>query len=365
MNAFYLDIENPQPYPVTVHLRLHDTRHDADGMNYQDRYNRTWSLPPRLDLSADPLERDPARSQNTATESGAGRRYRPFRHAGTTTADPVPRPSPPPMTGEEPPQPESTMRFKLFLLLFILVLSHPVCAGERPVVLFDQGHGQRFVIEQEGPLHLSRLAGMFEEKGGAVASGKETLFPPLLKNSAALVISGPFAPFAKTEIDAIVNWLFEGGNLALLLHIPMPVTDLLARLDVFASNGVIQERQNVLEKNDRDFQVVDLDPHPLLNGIQGFNTYGCWALLNAGDRVRIIARTSPQAWVDLNRNHVQDDADPSQALGTLVTGSFGKGNYVIFGDDAIVQNRFLENDNRRLAENLAAWLLHRPPGNGN
>ncbi|MEW6428365.1 MAG: DUF4350 domain-containing protein [Thermodesulfobacteriota bacterium] len=255
------------------------------------------------------------------------------------------------------------MRLSILLLFAVLLHCPAALAGDRPLVLFDQGHDQRFVIEQEGALHLSRMAGIFETKGATVVPGEEKLTPAMLKNAAVLVVSGPFSPFSPAEIDAIVNWLFEGGRLALMLHIPMPVTDLLARLDVFASNGVIQEHNNLLAGNDRDFLVVDLDTHPVLNGIEGFAVYGCWALLNAGDRVRIIARTSPAAWVDLNRDHVQDKTDPSQALGTMASGSFGKGRYLIVGDDAVFQNRFLEGNNRRLAENLADWLLRPTGGN--
>lgn len=40
----------------------------------------------------------------------------------------------------------------------------------------------------------------------------------------------------------------------------------------------------------------------------------------------------------------------------VVAGSYGKGRFAVFGDDAIFQNRFLDADNRKLAANLARWL---------
>ncbi|MEW6428364.1 MAG: VanZ family protein [Thermodesulfobacteriota bacterium] len=46
MSALLLEVDNPQPQPVTVHVRIHDQRHDADGMRYQDRFNRTLALAP-------------------------------------------------------------------------------------------------------------------------------------------------------------------------------------------------------------------------------------------------------------------------------------------------------------------------------
>jgi len=49
-------------------------------------------------------------------------------------------------------------------------------------------------------------------------------------------------------------------------------------------------------------------------------------------------------------------SDAVQAFGVLVAGSRGKGRFAVFGADAIFQNRFLDESNRQLAGNLAAWL---------
>jgi hypothetical protein len=40
----------------------------------------------------------------------------------------------------------------------------------------------------------------------------------------------------------------------------------------------------------------------------------------------------------------------------VVTGELGAGRFIIFGDDAVFQNRFLDRQNRQLAKNLARWL---------
>jgi len=39
-----------------------------------------------------------------------------------------------------------------------------------------------------------------------------------------------------------------------------------------------------------------------------------------------------------------------------VAGRSGKGRFVVFGDDAIFQNKFLTGDNLVLGRNLASWL---------
>ena len=61
-----------------------------------------------------------------------------------------------------------------------------------PVVLIDQSHDQRFVIEKDGPLHLSAFAAILKEEGFSVRSSGEAFTDEQLNGVDAVVISGPF-----------------------------------------------------------------------------------------------------------------------------------------------------------------------------
>ena len=87
-----------------------------------------------------------------------------------------------------------------------------------------------------------------------------------------------------------------------------------------------------------------------------YDLFGGWALINDGDGARVIARTGPGAWVDLDRDEKKGAKDPVQAFGVAVAGERGKGAFVVFGDDAIFQNRYLEEYNGPLGRNLVRWL---------
>jgi hypothetical protein len=39
-----------------------------------------------------------------------------------------------------------------------------------------------------------------------------------------------------------------------------------------------------------------------------------------------------------------------------VAGALGRGRFVVFGDDTLFQNRFLDGSNLELAGNLVHWL---------
>ncbi len=141
-----------------------------------------------------------------------------------------------------------------------------------------------------------------------------------------------------------------------MLHIGPPAADLLHRLGVSHANGVMRERQDVLNEQPLDFRVSRLEPHPLFAGIQSFALFGGWPLVNDSEQVKLIAFTGPQAWVDLNRNKELDADDAVQSFAVAAAGSVGKGEFVVFGDDAIFQNRYLEEYNGALGRNLVRWL---------
>ncbi|AJE02715.1 DUF4350 domain-containing protein [Geobacter pickeringii] len=227
--------------------------------------------------------------------------------------------------------------------------------GAEPQLLVDQGHGQRFVIEEEGELQLSRFAAILREEGTRVGSTRERLTDASLAKVDGLVISGPFAEVEAAEVEAVVRFLERGGRVALMLHVGQPLAGLIHRVGGDFSNAVLHERENVIGGDDLTFRVRDLASHPLFNGVEQFGLYGVWAL----DGLKPLARTSPTAWVDLNGDGKLSAGDATGSFTVVAEGSVGAGRILIFGDDAIFQNKFLDPDNGRLARNLARWLAGR------
>jgi hypothetical protein len=241
------------------------------------------------------------------------------------------------------------------MLQFGAATSH---AGESgPRIIFDEGHGQLFAIDNTGDLQLSKLAETMRSSGAQVVKTKEILSDDALNGASALVISGLFKPLQADEIEAIVRFMQKGGRLAVMMHIGPPLSNLVFRLGLGYSKTVLHERQNVIDK-DINFLVKDLSPNPLFAGIDSFAAYGAWAI-DPRDAFSAIARTSPTSWMDLNNDGILSDGDLVGAFAIVVTGSIGTGNFVIFGDDAIFQNRFLEGNNQKLAVNLTKWLTAR------
>ncbi|MBU0965490.1 MAG: GldG family protein [Proteobacteria bacterium] len=245
----------------------------------------------------------------------------------------------------------------LVAITFFLLAPHKAQAG--PVVLFDQSHGQQFLVEANRPLDLSGLAGVFAEQGAEI---RTTIFPisdTVLQGVNVLIISGPFAPITPPEVLAIMKFVYHGGKLAIMAHISQPLLGLLPQMGIAMSSLAVSEQENIIGTNAKEFMVKDLAPHPLTAGLESFNIYGGWALLEKKKDITVIARTTHKAWVDLDQNGRLSDKDAVQAFAMVLTGRTGSGSFVVFGDDAIFQNQFLKDGNLTLARNLATWFCAR------
>jgi hypothetical protein len=250
------------------------------------------------------------------------------------------------------------MRFLLGLLVLLCCwLTVPTPGLAAPVVLFDQGHGQPFRVDGDGPYDLSALGACFAAAGYEIRVATGPLADEELAGVTALVISGAFQPLSEDELATLRRFLANGGGVAVMLHIAPPVAGLLGALQVEYANGILHESHHTIAGNPQQFRVRALAEHPLTAGLEEFALYGGWALRGAAAEVESLAWTSPQAWVDLDRNRQAGPADAIGSFGVMVAGAIGHGRFVVFGDDALFQNRFLDASNRRLAANLAGWLL--------
>lgn len=226
--------------------------------------------------------------------------------------------------------------------------------GDKPVVLFDQGHNQRFLIEKDGDLHLSKLASIIASESASTAPIYK-INDDTLSKCDAVIISGAFQQFSQEEINAVAKFVENGGKLAVMLHIGPPLTDLFHKFGVDISNMVIHEQENVIDK-DINFKVKELASSPIFADLKEFSVYGVWGL-NPNGSVISIADTSAKAWVDIDGDKKLTEKDAVQKFSIAVEGRYGKGKFVFFGDDAIFQNRYLDDNNKKVALNLAKWLL--------
>lgn len=248
--------------------------------------------------------------------------------------------------------------FKKFLLFFVFVIFTSITQAEKiDKIVFDESHNQAFVISKEGALHLSNFAKILKEEGFEIVINKEPITKNILNDKKALIISGAFKEISKEEIEEIYNFVQNGGNLIVMLHISQPLIPLFNKFSVEITKGSVSEIENLISPEKKiDFNIKNLSNVKLFQNLKNFSVYGSWGLLSNEKDVEIIAKTSEKSFVDLNRNGIFDENEPKGPFGIVVWGKVGKGNFLFFADDAIFQNNFLKNENLILAKNLAKIL---------
>lgn len=239
----------------------------------------------------------------------------------------------------------------------LLAVSAGPAGAAAPLVLFDEGHGQPFTIGQDGDLQLSSLSAVIRERGAEVRPVRGRLDAAALAQAQALVISGAFAPLEAAEREAVRRFLEGGGRLAVMLHIADPLQGLLGDLSVAYSRGPVHEREQLIESKETSFTVTRFTPHALTEGLTSMSVFGCWALVAQRPGSSVIAKTGPHAWLDTNRDQARSPGEPAASHGVLVAGTVGRGEFAVFGDDAVFQNRFLAAYNMELGRRLARWLV--------
>ncbi len=250
------------------------------------------------------------------------------------------------------------MKLRVAAMLALLLAVPALGFCQKPVVLVDESHGQRFSFVKEGDLHLSGLGRIFTEAGFdlKILEGKVT--PEKLSGAASFVSSGLFVTYDENERKALDEFMQNGGGVAFMSHVAPLFGPILKDMGLAAFVAPIIETKNVVGGQGTDFTVTDLADHPLNVGLKGFNVYGGWALFAAKESALVpVARTSGGAWLDLNKDGYYQEVEQMRVFNMVVAGTMGRGRYVVFGDDALFQNKFLIGDNQKLARNLALWLM--------
>ena len=163
--------------------------------------------------------------------------------------------------------------------------------------------------------------------------------------------------FSVQEKIDIKNFVRDGGDLLVLVHIFYPVTLLTEEFGIHVSGNITNEAVNLINASSQDFYVLDFEDHPVTGDIKNVSVYGTWSVTSQ-EPARIVAWTSGSAWKDVLKNRVFDrDIEKRERLGIIAISEFGKGKVVVVADDAIFIERFMdEGDNRKLGENIINWF---------
>lgn len=223
-------------------------------------------------------------------------------------------------------------------------------------VAFDLAHDEIFSPVGEGPMDYSTFYNVVKELGGEPFLNSAGITPDVLSRSDLYVIAGPAKEFSYAEFLPLSKYVYEGGNLLVLMHISSPVAKLTEAFGIIVSNFVIADDSVAIGGKAQDFYVTRFGEHPVTKNLKKVAVFGTWGLMTEG-RATVIASTSEKAWADINRNRRFDDGEPVAEFGIIAATEFGLGKVLVVADDSTFANGFIgEADNMILVRNIIEWF---------
>ncbi len=249
-----------------------------------------------------------------------------------------------------------------------LMLDEPVW------VVALEGHGERRVDGQANH-DLGQFAGRLREEGFAVRGIDLATHPALPENTRVLVLTNPEIALFPGELDLLLGYLDQGGNLLWLLD-PGEWNGLDAiasRLSIERLPGVVVDANaSELNIDDPSVALVPRYPdHPVTRTLESLTLFPESAALHsgaaAGWTAAPILQTLDRSWNETGplRGKLSRDDELGEVAGPLLIGvaltreleDGGEQRVVIVGDGDFLSNAYLDNSgNLDLGLRLMRWL---------
>lgn len=246
------------------------------------------------------------------------------------------------------------------ILLFIVIITsgclYNSSSQDTPKVYFDMGHHERFSPNNWDPSSYTELYYKLQEQGFEVEVVVDPLTSDVLSGMDILVIGGPMIEFSSQEISDIKDFVSDGGNLLVLVHIFPPVNILIEDFGIVCSTYIVCDTENQINVSPRDFYLMDIGTHPITEGVERIAVFGSWSLTSF-EPANIVAWTSDHAWLDTNGNKMFDmDHEVPDRLGVVAVSEYGSGKVVVVDDGVFTDEFVVIGDNRMLRDNIILWF---------
>lgn len=262
-----------------------------------------------------------------------------------------------------------------------------ILSKQQRVMYVLRGHGEFDLdsVEPEGLSELSKNAenehyklkslDLLRDRGDGEA-------PRVPEDAAALLVIRPSSSFTAPEEDAVQDFLADGGRVLFALDVGLPSPQILGRLGVSSSSGVVMDTMRVFPYEDRPVPVYR--PHPITEDLLDSKVVVVLSHVAPlhvvdpppnGVRPTVFLKTSREGWIERGGPREKGSAvyqaefdaegpvDMAVALelapgAGLVHKGKTMGRVAILGDADLLSNQFfLEGPgNSTIAVNLLRWL---------
>lgn len=241
-------------------------------------------------------------------------------------------------------------------------------------VTFLTGHGER---SPNGKANhdLASFGEDLEQRNIKRVRLNLSQIPAIPDNSSVLVIAGPRVPMLDGELEIILDYIGDGGNLLWLIDPESPLPQILAeQLGIEILPGtLIDTNSRLYGVDDPSFVIVsEYSPHALTKNLAAMTVYPVTAALTMRNRSDFhatpILTSVARSWTETGplSGTIRFDADTAEREGPLTFGfalTRQIGNkqqrIVVIGDGDFLSNTYIGNvGNRDMGLRIISWLAH-------
>ena len=238
-------------------------------------------------------------------------------------------------------------------------------------ILFDEFHDEynsiswecAFEIEAQPIEYNKSYFGRFNEDISydyyITRNDSEELLNDLLQHYDILILSAIRSPLSDNEINNIVQFINDGGNLLILTQFEQ-----FESLNKLVSNFGISIVVGLTISDDTGgwFNMTNfVTEHEILKNVKTihFNWGGCLDIVNTSNAVPIVYSPS-NCWCDLNWNQQKDPTESYEQLLLMASSTYGKGKVVCYTDNSFADGWNFWDMNGRLMLNILNWFPNKP-----
>jgi len=242
-------------------------------------------------------------------------------------------------------------------------------------VLFDEAHNERNTLSWEYAEKLSPTYPQIAYFGELEKYLKDVflftsnfdalLTPQLLQEYDVLFLSAPRDMFSESEVDAIHEFVKNGGGLIVLgactyyetlYPITTPYGILFADDCLFKTGDTEEFYNSALEYNHGEFWISNFEDHPVTKYPRLYMIWG--QSLKVSSPAVPLAYTDESIWADSNWNGVPDEDEMSGPFTVLAASEAGAGRIVAFGGNNYGDMAFHARYTHVMIRSALEWVTH-------
>jgi tetratricopeptide (TPR) repeat protein len=227
--------------------------------------------------------------------------------------------------------------------------------------LFDWGYSFKNILE---PWGFGFAKARFEKTITTKIRDSGTLTYGVLKDYDVLILASFEKNYSTSEVDAIRQFVENGGGLLLLADFGYPNNCIARAFDVLFMSEEVMIADRKAEKYASDnhmFYVTDITNHPITKDVEQIALNGGIPITNY-ESGKVLIRTGKDSWADrfdtkFGSKQADEDEGPFDIL--LAMDDIGKGRAVFFGGAISFWNGILfqeDQQNSELMANAVEWL---------